>query len=288
MTYDDLGRKKALCEGFLHYDPYDSWARMAQASYPDAKPADQLQAVRFAIRNDCINPSVARSVAQAAEDREAGQLLNSWLTDAKQALRQPEPARWADPLSAESLRLAVVLAGERGQPAEALDLAGQAAALLKYLSTDSRRSRVETVDMEVYLDLAWFEWLLEPKASPDCVQSLEKHLWELSAGCQDTYSFRMAVQFVTMLRLSQDRVDDARRALYLGNQAIQPQVVRRSLGVAYARLVALAGPRASPKQVQMWTRRGSALLGEVAWKQVLAGASSGRDVAWWSGVLSDR
>jgi hypothetical protein len=73
----------------------------------------------------------------------------------------------------------------------------------------------------------------------------------------------------------------------MGDPAIRPETSRRMAGLAYARLIALAGSRVSPQQARTWSDRGSALLGREGWRQALEMAGSRGPAPWWLGVLSN-
>jgi hypothetical protein len=285
MAYEDWGRRKELCERFLASDPYDLKARLMQASYPAATAAEQMQAARFAIRNASIAPVIARLVAQAAPDPAAQQLQSRWMTDAAAALQQNDPAKWVDPLALESLRLAVLIAGLQNQVAAAQEYANQAAALLKQLAADPLRNRLETVEVEVHLDQAWFGWLLRPEGAGEQAETLERHMRGLSSGVVGTYSHKMAGQFVAMLRLSQGQPDEASRALHMIDRTMPRANVERMKGLAYARLVPLVGSRTPAAQVQAWSQQGRFLLGEAGWRQAVEAAGARGAAPWWFGVL---
>jgi hypothetical protein len=270
----------------LRYDPYDSQARLIQATAPGAAADQQLQALRLAIRNTCVNPNFAQGFTQFSQDPTARPLMGRWMADADAALRLPEPARWSDPLALETLRIAVVVAGQQGRFAEAKERATQAATLLKHLAADPWRNRPEAVEIEVYLDQAWFVWLSQPEAMRDLADALERYLRDQPEQSVGTYSRRMAGHFLAMLRLAQGQLDDANRALYLADPMIRPEAMQRLKGLGYARLVTLRSARVPPREAQTWASLGTALLGEAAWKQAVEAAASRGAAPWWLGVMA--
>ena len=287
----DWDNTRAICENFVRYDPYDREARLVQASMPGVTPTEQMQFLRLAIRNVSITGHIAHMISQAAQEPASQQLLTQWMAHAEQALQQPDPAAWSDPLSLESLRIAVVLAGHQGKPADAYGLANKAATLCRYLSADPYRHRLETVEMEVYLDQTWFGWLLRPDAARANLAVLESHLRDLVRGPTESFSEKMAAQFAAMLWLSQgpdaDNGKKAMLALYMSNPSADGPVLRRMTALAYARLVALVGPRVPPAQAEAWTREGRRLLGENLWNQVVHAAAAQGPAPWWFGILSE-
>jgi len=287
-TYADWDRKKEICERFLRYDPYDYEARLTQASYPGTTASEQMQAARLAIRNTCINPNFARMMGQVAQDPAAADQMARWMADAARALQQPEPARWPDPLALESLRIAVVLAGRQGRLTEALELAGQAVALARHLAGDPWRNRPEEVVTEVYLDHAWFHWLLQPEEMQQNLEALHAHLLRLPEPSKGSFSRMMTGQFVAMLWLAHDQPARAEQALRMGDPAARPETIQTSMGLACARLVALAGSRPWPQREKTWSDRGIALLGQDGWRRAVEAARLRGLAPWWFGVLAEK
>lgn len=283
----DLDKLKALCEDFTQYDPYDQQARLVQAGLPQASPVEQLQALRLGMRNACVTGLLAEKVTRVLADPAAQKMLSDWMEGTRQALQQREPAQWSDPLALETLRIAIVTAGQQGRSAEACELSNQAAALVECLATDPQRRRLETVEMEVYLDQAWFSWLTRPDTARRCLSQLDGHLMELVKGPAGSFSETMAAQFAGMLWLSMDRQSEAGYLIHKGSPGSSKEVLRRMMGLGYARLITLAGSHAGPEQIQMWSTRGKKALGEDLWKQVLEASASHAAMPWWSGVLSD-
>ncbi len=113
---------KALCKDMTQYDPYEREAHLLETFMPDATPVSQIESIRLAMRNACVMPTLASKAVQAGQDPSVQRLLDEWMKGVRQALGEPDPAKWSDPLALETLRLRVVLAGQRGDSAEALRL----------------------------------------------------------------------------------------------------------------------------------------------------------------------
>lgn len=290
-------RGKELREQMLRYDPYDGQTRMMQAEDPEAPATRRAQALRLAIRNECITQETVAAIVKVAKDAAVGEELMRIVTLAQtetdresglgtrpSSVGQQGPGV-ADPLALESLRLGIVLAGQAEDFEEALRLSDEAAALCSKLSTDPWRDRLETVHIEVYLDQAWFGWLVDPSTAAARLATLEVRFKDLVRGPAQSFSEAMAGQFLAMLYLSQEQPKTAAWALYMSDPVIQRQAVKEQGARAYARLVALAGTRVPPAQVQAWATHGANLMGKDAWQQALATFVSRGPIPWWQGVL---
>ncbi len=279
---------KALCKDMTQYDPYEREARLLETFAPGATPVSQMESIRLAMRNACVMSTLARKAAEVGQDPSVQPLLDKWMKGARQALAEPDPSKWSDPLAPETLRLQVVLAGQRGDDREALTFANQAATLLGYLADDPWHNRLETVEMEVYLDQAWFGWLTEPQTPAKFLAPLERQLRTLVRGPAETYSEQMAAQFAGLLWLSLDRQDKAAFDVYTSQPGSSWPVLIRRFGLGYARLVTLVGSRVPAETNEMWITRGKKALGDGGpWTAALDQA---RRVAapWWFGVMSGR
>lgn len=223
--------------------------------------------------------------AQAASDAAGQELISQWVNEARQAMQQPNPAQWPDPLVLEGLRIAILSAGQQGKTVEALELSNQAADLLKRLSSDPWRSRLESVEMEVYLDQAWFGWLAQPTAASSVRQTLARHLQDQPEGVEDSFSQSTAAQLAAMLWLSEGQADEANQVLFRSDPTIDPRALQQMQGAAYARLLALLGSKVDPAIATGWTTRGKQAIGEGLWPKAMEVANSRGQAPWWQGVL---
>jgi hypothetical protein len=236
----DPDKLVALCQTLTSskIDPYDREALLVLATRtPDA--ADKLRYMRASLRNQEVVAVLARQIAATAAEPAGRQTLARWLADADKALVLPEADQWPDPLALESYRVAVVVYAEAGRIAQAARAAGKAATLCEYLERDPWRRRPESVELETYLDQAWFSWLNRPQAERSIQAILDAHGRELIYGEAETYSAQMTLQFLAMLRLIDGRQGEALKDLLASEGAeASRQIMRRLLGLAYARLTA--------------------------------------------------
>lgn len=320
---NDPEQLSSLCENLRQIDPYDREALLALA-HRSQKPAERLTMLRAALRNEEIIPPLAPMIAAAAQDPAAESLLGQWLADADKALTLPDPGEWPDPLALESYRLAIIVHAERGEIARAAELADKAALLCKSLEQDVHRRRREAVELETYLDQAWFGWLTRPGASRSLRTSLDECSRRLIHGEAESFSARMALQFLAMLHLVDDKPSSALRALLISQgAAASREQMAMLMGMAYARLVAthqaqpsptsqpaaeststqpavaqsmpsadsarpvsaLAADDASAAQVAHWTGQGKRILGQQGWERALQLAAE-KPIPWWHGVVA--
>ncbi len=238
----------AFCELLRRVDPYDREALLVLASHMD-KPAERLPLLRASLRNEGVIGPLARMIAAAVQDPGAWQVLQQWLAEADKALAMTDPAMWPDPLSLETYRMAAIVYGERGDLAVAAAMSDRAAALCGYLEQDVRRRRLESVELETYLDRAWFGWMNRSESQRVLRAELEAKADALIAGEAGSFSARMVLQVLAMLRLAEDKQREAFRDLLVSEgAAAQRQTVSRLMGQAYARLVAIAQGRAAGRQ----------------------------------------
>jgi hypothetical protein len=311
-----------LCEKLRQIDPYDREGLLVLASRTD-KSADRLTMLRAALRNEEVVPPLAPMIAAAAQDPAAQPLLRQWLADADKALLLAEPAQWPDPLALESYRLAIIVHAEQGDIAKAAELADKAAILCRSLEQDVHRRRREAVELETYLDQAWFSWLIRPEASRSLRASLGDRSSRLIHGEAESFSARMSLQFLAMLHLVDDKPAEALRALLVSHgAAASREQMTQLMGMAYARLVAtyqaqpsttqpavqpvstqpasvqsvppanpaestnpFAGDSAASPQITHWTGQGKRILGQKGWTQALQAAAQ-KPAPWWHGVLA--
>lgn len=317
----------AFCELLRRVDPYSREALLVLASRMD-KPADRLPLLRASLRNEDVIGPLARMIASDVQDPAGWQVLQQWLAEADKALPLTDPAAWPDPLSLETYRMAVIVYGERGDLPAAAAMAERAAVLCGYLERDVRRRRPEAVELETYLDRAWFGWMSRPEAQRPLRAQLEEQADVLIAGEPSNFSGRMALQLLAMLRLTEDKQREAfRDLLVVEGAAARRQTVSRLMGLAYARLVAIAQARASSSQpaatqvaatqpvagmpgpagepagiaaelaaaasepsaqnVDSWIQQGQRILGEQGWSAALQAAAARWREPWWHGVLSE-
>lgn len=284
---DDAGRARSLCEHFLQYDPYSAEARMLLASQRGVGGLEQLRLLRPALRNASVNPRLARMIVEAAQDGSSQPQLTEWMTAAQAALWQKDPARWSDPLALETLRLLTVVAAQQGRLAEAQERSNQAMSLVEALASDAWRNRLETVQMEVVLDMAWFGWLNQPEEAQRHARALDAYLAGQWTGATDTFSQRMAAQLAAILWLSQGSVERARQALFRSDPTIRPETMKMQEAQAWARLVSLMESRVAPATAEMWARHGRQLLGDAGWQRSLELSRARGAAPWWFGVLQN-
>jgi hypothetical protein len=311
---NDPGQLVGLCENLRQIDPYDREGLLILADRA-ANPADRLAMLRASLRNEEVIAPLAEMIAAVAQDPAAQPVLRQWLADADKALLLADPAQWPDPLALESYRLVVIVHGERGEMAQAAAFASKAAVLCKSLEQDVRRRRREAVELETYLDQAWFGWLMRPEASRSLRAALDERSSALISGEAESFSARMTMQFLAMLHLVDDKQGDAFRALLVSQGATaQREMMGRMMGTAYARLVAacqtqpattepaatrpapttspaeargpLASGAPSASQVANWVGQGKRILGAKAWAEALESAAAHRSDPWWRGVLA--
>ena len=306
----DVGRLVGLCQSLCESqeDPYEREALLVLASQA-SDPADKLKFLRASLRNAVVIVPVAQMIVAAAEEPAGRQILAQWTADADKALPLADPGQWPDPLALETFRLAVIVHGERGQVALAARAADKAAALCTHLQQDVRQRRLEAVELETYLDQAWFGWLNRPQAGRSLQAMLDEQNRKLIYGEAESFSARMTLQFLAMLQLLNDKQSEAVRDLLVSEgSAAQRDTVSRLLGLAYARLVVTFGPPAdsqpattqdaapqqdgplaggepTARQLAGWTRQGKWLLGEKNWSLALEQSRAHKTDPWWHGVL---
>jgi O-antigen ligase len=301
-----VGLCQDLCQPQV--DPYDREALLVLAS--QAKdPAEKIRFLRASLRNDVVIAPLAQMIAAAAADPACQPVLAQWQAEADKALTLADPAQWPDPLALETYRLAVIVHGDRGEVAKAAHAADCAAILCRRLVPDVRRRRLEAVELETYLDQAWFRWLIWPESGRRLQAMLDEQSRDLIYGEAENFGARMTLQFLAILRLRNDKLRDALRDLLIGEGSTGTrQNIDRLLGLTYARLVATFGPAgtsqptssaaaasqsegesvdAAPtaRQLTAWLQRGKRLLGEPAWSEALDRFRAHRMDPWWRGVL---
>lgn len=308
-----------LCE-VLHQqiDPYEREGLLVLASRAE-DPSKKLEYLRASLRNEEVIGPLARMIAAAAQEPAGEQTLQQWLVQADKALGLPDVNQWPDPLALETYRVAVVVHGEKGEVRQAAQLAERAATLCKYLQQEVRQRRREAVELEVYLDQAWFGWLSRPGAGRSLQAMLNERADDLIYGEAENYSGRMVMQFLAMLRLADGKQNEAAKDLLIaGGPTMRREELGQLLGLAYARLIAMGNPTVSAnsapatqagetterqgagdrlegtangneltaKQLAEWNRQGRYLLGDKNWPKAVELAGAHKGDPWWRGVLA--
>jgi len=268
-------------EHLVQIDPYDRSARLVLAeAYPD--PRKRLQHIRCAIRNSSIDATLANLLMDTLR-RPAGQtLLAKWLEEANRALAEPDPADWPDALALESFRLAVIWKAEQGRLQEAAEYARRAAALCQRLRSRWLLRRPEPAENEVWMHLAWFNWLEDPQRWGESLFLIRQTVMADMSGPARDPATAAAIQLAGLINLARGAERSAVRDFILSDASVNVgRGLRGILGCGYGLLYSLPID-GSPKVRSLWLRRAETLLGRKRSRILESiGRKPGGGICWW-------